>query len=194
MKLKYITLLQTHNPTEFKNWCRLFKGYYRSSNLDLLEVPDQQLYFQACMEPSLFGRIQNKIDDQMTVWEDGGCIDLLLQDFQERWPLFNRRMAFFTSELQQNQDVSAWISVLEELASEAEIESISMEDVMIFRILTGMSNTKIRHELTKLSEPTLKDYKRKVVEMEVARRMESSIDKTRKTIAAVVKGKSGKAG
>ena len=143
--LKPFNLLQTHNPTEFKNWCRLFKGYYRSSNLDLLEVPDQQLYFQACMEPSLFGRIQNKIDDQMTIWEDGGCIDLLLQDFQERWPLFNRRMAFFTSEQQQNQDVSAWISLLEELASEAEIESISMEDVMIFRILTGMSNTKIRH-------------------------------------------------
>ena len=65
---------------------------------------------------------------------------------------------------------------------------------MSFRILTGMSNTKIRHELTKLSEPTLKDYKRKVVKMEVAWQMESSIAKTRKTIAAVVKGKSGKAG
>ena len=77
-------------------------------------------------------------------------------------------MAFFTSKQQANQDVLAWISILEELASEAEIESISMEDVMIFRILTGMSNTKICHELTRIAEPSLKAYKRKVVEMEVA--------------------------
>ena len=49
--LKPFNLLQSHDPTEFKNWCRLFRGYFRSSNLDLLEVPDQQFYFQACMEP-----------------------------------------------------------------------------------------------------------------------------------------------
>ena len=144
------------------------------------------------MEPGLFGRIQNKIDDQMTIWEQGGCVDLLLQDFQERWPLFNRRMAFFTSEQQANQDVSAWISVLEELAGEAEIESISMEDVFIFRILTGMTNTKIRHELNRIPEPSLKAYKKRVEEMELAWRMETSITKTKKTVAAVVKNKVGK--
>ena len=42
--LKPFTLLASHNPTEFKGWGRQFKGYYRSSNMELLEIPDQQLY------------------------------------------------------------------------------------------------------------------------------------------------------
>ena len=186
--LKPFTLLATHNPTEFKCWGRQFRGYYRSSNMDLLEVSDQQLYFQSCVEPILWRRIQGKIDETTQIFEDEGCMTLLFNDFNERWPLFNRRMAFFTSEQAQGQDLSAWISQLEELADEAEIEDIKMEDVLLFRILTGTTNMKFRGELTKLPAPTLKDYKRKVTDLEIARRMESSIDKSKgKAMAGQVK-------
>ena len=188
--LKPFTLSPSHTPIEFKNWARQFKGYYRSSNLDTLELPDQQLYLQSCIEPILFARIQNKIDDTTVIFDNGGCIDLLIEDFDERWPLFNRRMAFFSSEQGPNQDLSAWVSELEELADGADLETITMEDILIFRILGGSTNLKIRHELTKISVPTLKDYKKKIVEMEVSRRMELSIDKSKRAKAAVVKGKS----
>ena len=51
--LKPFTLLTTHNPTEFNGWGRQFRGYCRSSNMELLEVPDQQLYLQSCIEPQI---------------------------------------------------------------------------------------------------------------------------------------------
>ena len=187
--LKPFTLLASHNPTEFKCWVRQFRGYYRSSNMELLEVPDQQLYLQSCVEPQLYGRVQNRMDDATAIWGAGGCMEFLEEDFKERWPLFNRRMAFFTSEQGQGQDLSAWICHLEELADEAEIEDIKMADILLFRILTGTVNLKFRGELTKLPNPTLADYKRKVVDLEVARRMENSIDKNKKAIAAAVKQK-----
>ena len=97
-------------------------------------------------------------------------------------------MAFFASEQGHGEDLSAWIATLEELADEAELEDIRMEDILVFRILTGTTNMKFRNELTKLSEPTLRDYKRKVVDLEIAKRMEVSIDKNRsKAVAGQVK-------
>ena len=60
---------------------------------------------------------------------------LLVEDFQERWPLFTRRMAFFASEQAPGQEMSVWVSELESLAEQAEIEAITMEDILIFRIL-----------------------------------------------------------
>ena len=130
--LKPFTLLTTHNPTEFKGWGRQFRGYYRSSNMELLEIPDQQLYLQSCIKPQIFSKISGRITDTTEIFGVGSCMELLMDDFQERWPLFNRRMAFFTYEQAPGQDLSAWVSVLEELASEAEIEDITMEDILIF--------------------------------------------------------------
>ena len=45
--LKPFTLLPTHNPTEFKHWQKLYRAYYRTSNMELLEHEDQQVYIQA---------------------------------------------------------------------------------------------------------------------------------------------------
>ena len=175
--LKPFTLLPSHNPTEFKSWARLFKGFYRSSNLELLEKADQQLYLQSCLDPNIWARVEGKVDDDTPIFDDAGttgCLSVLIDDFQERWPLFNHRMAFFTSEQGQGQDMSTWVSELEQLAEQAEIEDITLEDILIFRILGGATNFRIREELAKLSEPTLKDYKKKIVEMEVSKRMVGS--------------------
>ena len=50
---------------------------------------------------------------------------------------------------------------------------------------------KFHGELTKLPDPLLKDYKQKVTDLETARRMESSIDKSKgKAMAGQVKGQS----
>ena len=174
--LKPFTLLATHNPTEFKNWGRQFKAYYRSSHMETLEVPDQQIYLQSCLEPKLHSKIFNKMDDTTPIFNAGGCIELLQEDFEQRWPLFNRRLAFFRSAQQPGQDVSAWVGELQELAEEADIPELRAEDTILFRILCGIHNQKIRHELTKIQKPTLKDYTDKITEMEVSRRMESSLD------------------
>ena len=104
-------------------------------------------------------------------------MNYLLQDLLERWPLFNRRLAFFRSEHGQGKEVSAWLSKLEELSIDAEISALSTEEVMIFHSLCGISNTKIRHELKKLKEPSLKEIKQKVIELEVSKRMKVSLDK-----------------
>ena len=190
--LKPFTLLATHNPTEFKNWARQFKAYYRSSNMDVLEVPDQQIYLQSCIEPTLFAKISGKLDDTTEMFGiDDGCLALLVKDFEERWPIFNRRLAFFRSAQQSGQETSTWFNELEELSLEADISELTTEEILVFRILCGMSNHKIRHELTKMKTPTLKDYKEKIVEMEISRRMESSLDTTRTAKAAAVKQKSG---
>ena len=97
--LKPEPLLATHNPTEFKQWARQFKAYYRSSNMEILEIPDQQIYLQSCVEAKLFSRIYTKVGDNTPIFDDTGandsCMNYLLQDLQERWPLFNRRLAFF---------------------------------------------------------------------------------------------------
>ena len=114
--------------------------------MDLLEIPDQQLYLQSCIEPVLFQKILNKIDDTTEIYGDDGCIQMLVTDFDQWWPLFNRRMTFFDAEQGPQQNLSSFVDELEELAEEADIEDISLEDVLIFRILGGAHNLKIRNE------------------------------------------------
>ena len=175
--LKPFTLLTTHNPSEFVNWCRQFKAYYRSSNMEVLEYPDQQIYLQSCIEPKLFARIYNKLEDTMTMFGDAGsCIAELLKDFDEQWPLFNRRLSYFRSEQAQGQEVSAWMNELDQLSENADISLLRTEDIQIFRILCGITNAKIRHKLTKIKDPTIKLYREKVTELEVSRQMETSLD------------------
>ena len=115
-------------------------------------------------------------------------MSLLVADFEQRWPLFNKWLAFFHSEQPQGQDVSTWLTELEDLAAEADLPGLKTEEIMIFRILCGMTNQKIRHELTKMTKPTLKEYKDKITELEVSKRMESSLDKKPAAKAAAIKG------
>ena len=86
----------------------------------------------------------------LQVFFGGSCHEFQQEDFGERCPLFNRHMEFFTSEQAPGQELSAWISTLKELSDESEIENMSLQEIIIFRILEGCKNLKFRSELTKL--------------------------------------------
>ena len=144
--LKPFSLLSTHNPTEFRSWVKQFRAYWRTSNMESLEVADQQIYLENCVEPVLYSRIETYVTDTTPIFgADDCCVGLLMKDFEERWPLYTRRLEFFRSSQDVGQEVSTWVCKLKQLAEECELEDLSQDDLLMFRIVAGMKARDIRN-------------------------------------------------
>ena len=131
--LKPFTLLPSHTPADFRHWKKLYKAYFRTSHMEVLDPEDQQVYLQSCVDPSVWGRIHMLVKDDTPAFDDGfrrSLMAMLQEDLLDRYPVFTRRLAFFRCDQQTGEDTTTWVGRLEELSVEAEITNITADEVL----------------------------------------------------------------
>ena len=153
------TLTADATPTEFRSWLKKFKAFFTTSRLDLCSIPEQQAYLSACIDATLEACLASKANETTPVYraEDGddSCIELLAEEFRNRYPLFTRRLQFFRDSQVQGQLCSDWVARLHVLAEEADVGNLNRESILVFRIVSGCTDEKLREKLLQLQEPNL---------------------------------------
>ena len=95
-----------NNPMVFRSWSNQFKSFFNTSRLNLCEVQDQHAYLRTCLDPELEEKITDQLDDTTPVFGAGGCLEIITEKFNERYPLATRRNDFFQLTQQENQRFS----------------------------------------------------------------------------------------
>ena len=186
--LKPFKLTTDHNPIEFRSWCNQFKSFFNTSRLDLIQPADQQAYLRICIEPTLEARIAEKIDDQTEMFGNNSCIEFIEEEFAAKYPLATRRDDYF--KLKQGDSIfSDFSAKLMTLAKEADIESLTTEDVHVHRYISGASDKKLREKFLKLEKPTLEECNRIVRAHERANYSATALDDQNKVKQIKGKGK-----
>ena len=170
--LKPDKLTLENSPVEYKHWSKRFRAFYRTSQLEKLNVMDQREYFNECLDASLAGIMEVKAPDALRVLSEDPtertCLSLLDQIWQDRYPLNVRRHAYFGLRFSGGmQDVQAFVSQLEELASVADIRTMTESNINAYRALSAIQDTELRKLC--FNEPDLTMERFRILAMERVR-------------------------
>ena len=170
--LKPDKLTLENSPIEYKHWMKRFRAFYRTSQLEKHNVADQREYLNECLDASLAGIMEVKAPDTLLVLSNDPaertCLSILDQIWQDRYPLNVRRHEYFGLKFTGGlQDVQAFVSQLEELASVADIRTMTESNINAYRALSAIQDTDLRKMCFK--EPDLTMERFRILAMERAR-------------------------
>ena len=129
--------------------------------MDLCTILDQQAYFCSCLDPALYASIRVGIDDKMPVLAERGspirtCIDVLRAEFRMAYPVLGRRVTWFCRDQKQGESFADFQRYVIEEATECQLDTIDRQELIVLRLLTGVTDKKLAVDLYKLRDPDLK--------------------------------------
>jgi transposase InsO family protein len=173
-------------PIDVTAWKERFGTYFRRSRVDTwTDVGDQHNVLFGCVTNDLATRIRSSSVYRPTrgvLCANPATGDSLMEIidtvFLAEVPLFNRRLEFWSMKQESGQTVDQFVDLLEHRGREAEIAAMARDDMIIFRMLTGVTDEGLIKEWGRLDEPTLADLKRVQRTYLAARRQEKALSGT----------------
>ena len=100
------------------------------------------------------------------------CMELLQEQFLNLYPIFARRLDFFRfNQKQPNQQLfTDWVKDLHKHGDQCQLDQLTVNNIYVFRYLTGISDGKLAQELMKLDNPTYQQLAQTAQKYEVALR------------------------
>ena len=193
--LKPDILSLDNSPLEFRQWKRKFRAFYDGSFLKNSTLAEQQSYVLNFVDADLNGHLLGHVAIDTEVWTDDGLVAILTDLFNARYPLFSRRMDFFRFQRTKGQAVSSFIAKLVQLGTEADLNSLTTDDVLSFRVLSGMNDDTLFEKIDEMSPPPdFKGIMKRVSTYEGTQAAKKSIHQlpTSSTAAKVAQTKGGK--
>ena len=174
--LKPSVLNDDYTPVEMRAWVSQFKAFYSTSNMAQCTVEDQQAYLKICVDLNLYLRLSDKVSPTTEIFGEGGCIDLIKEEFLNKYPLFSRRLDFFRLKKKKEESQMDYIARLKILGEEADLDDLSVDDLYVFRIICECSDSYLRDKYLKIEDPSLDDLMRITRAHEVARAAQKALD------------------
>ena len=114
-----------------------------------------------CLDAGLGKRMLAITDATTPIFDTPGnptksCFALLTEEFHHRFPVTNRRKDFFL-QLQGQQQFTAYIDKLRNMAVEADLSNATVEDLIVVMGIVGCKDDELRGDLQKLEAPKLAD-------------------------------------
>lgn len=164
-------LTREATPTEMKAWARKLKSFFNISMLENATVIDQQAFFFSFLDLDLEITVRQEIDDATPVFGiNGSCMSHLVERFRVTYPLFTCRLDFFKYQQSRGQSFSEFHAILRQKGDEADLQTLKIDDLYVFRIIQGCSDSKLREKFLKLKEPTLEMLVDESTRYEIAKR------------------------
>ena len=148
--LKPEKLLSACTLAEFRAWKTGFELYYSSNGMHYFPVAEQQGYLRSCLELKLQQLLQTKATSATPVLgETDSCMSHLREIFLQNIPLLTRRYNFFCCDQKAGERFSDWNLRLMLEGQEAELGTLTEDDLYALRLVTGTCDTKLREEFLK---------------------------------------------
>ena len=190
---KPVDLTTTTKFPAFKDWKDRFRFYYSTSNMDTLRLLDQLGYLRSCIHETLWTRVEEKMAGLPIFGApgDASCMAVLDEEFRSLQPVFVRQFEFFRTRQEKNQTFSDYLAKLESLSRDAELNTLSPDQIQVFVALSGAQPGKLRTKLAELDKPSLEDIKRVAQQWEIAAQAEKEMKRDEAAHVAVATGGRG---
>ncbi|CAB4046123.1 hypothetical protein COA94_08935 [Paramuricea clavata] len=132
-----------------------YNAYFNSNSMNQFAIKEQQSYLKVLLDDNLKTRLSCKITDSTEIYGENGCIELLKQDFDRRYPIMTRRMDYFQRKQHDGESFTDYLAKLKELGKLADLEKLKMEDLTVYTSMCGTNNKELLDDMLKLEDPTI---------------------------------------
>ena len=172
-----------HNPTELENFIQQFTAYFNASKMERLPIPEAQAFLRQGVATPIWTSIQDEVSDEIPVLENPlrrhevSCMSLIRRQFQIKYPLITRRYEFMTYERAGNMTFTDFFSNLKNMAQAAQMETMTQNDYLIYRIICGINQKEATDKLLSIPQDNfnLEEIKRIAESMEAAKNYKEAI-------------------
>ena len=187
-QLKPPVLTRQHAPDEFRSWIEKLRAFFSSSKIMNSPAWEQRAYLNCCLDITLEQVVRSAVPETALVFNE--CIDALKEEFSIRYPLFTRRLALFRLRQEPGELYSDFRSRSARKALEADLPSLTPDDILMLVQLAGCTDTALRDRLFKLEDPNLLILGKETALYETANTKKKTVDKSDKpaSVAKVSKG------
>lgn len=151
-----------NNPTELRNWISKFWAVFITSNLNNVNLTDQQAYFFAYLDAPLTATMRSVVRNTNPIFGDDSCMWLFQDEFRLKYPLFSHCLNFSWLMQAEGQTIFAYIVDLWAKALEADLADLTNDDIVMFMFVRGCTDVKLRKKLCKLDTQDLATTGRQV--------------------------------
>ena len=159
MTLKPFTLTRDHTPQEFRTWAKQFKQYFESGYISKKPLKFQRAFFDRCLDDNLQSDMADYILPSTDVVGPSGCLKILEDRFKDLYPIFNRRWKYFRATRNPGEDSDAFLTRLVALYKEADVDSLTKHDNLLFVFLAGDKDDEIRRIVSHRESTSLEDLR-----------------------------------
>ena len=176
-----------NTPGELRIWIRKLNAFFTASNLKEASLEEQKAHLAACIDDKLNLRLVEKIDLAMNVLDGAdNCVQIIKKEFSDRYPLFQRRLEYFTMKRKEGELCSDAILRVRAMGDDADLAGITAEDLTIFSSIRIVDDKKLREKLLDIPNPTLRQIDQTVRNFEANVFNEKSMEKSSSASAAAV--------
>lgn len=150
-------------PAEFRSWQTKFETYYTASRLEGYTRSEQHEFVFNNVHTDIEQMVKGEAaySPTLPVFGDTDSVMAVITElYRFILPLFNRRLEFFRYHQASGQTFADYMLKLQKLANEADLSALSVDDLMVYRYITGVEDAKLRSKFLELENPTLQDLKR----------------------------------
>ena len=164
--LKPDTLTKSMKPTEFRHWRLRFEDWHTASSFGATDMKSQIAFLRSVLELE----ISEKVDFTGAA-DIKTALDTVEQQFMKLYPLINRRVEFLTMQQKEGQTMSEHIVNLTKAGQEADVDSMTPEDLKATRIISSCTNKEMRTKLLEMkpavaNKPTVVELEKVVADFE----------------------------
>mgnify|MGYP003320628885 CR=1 FL=1 len=176
ISLKPEVLTKTMKPVEYRSWVKKFKDWYGTSNFNLTTVENQVAYLRSVMEAELVDQVD--LDGATSIDEALARVE---QEFKKTHPLLNRRVTLLTMKQPEGQLMSDYLVAFKQVGKEADVESISPEDLKAVLIISSCTNKELVTKLLEMNptvadKPTVAELEKVINDFEVRKKSEELLN------------------
>ena len=166
--LRPFTLKSDHNSLDYADWKLKFKAFASASSLSNAPLMEQRQYLYNCLDSSLSRELRLRVVDDTGLYEEDGCIEILDDIFERKYPLFTRRVEFHRLTQRKNQSVLDYINTVRRHGDQSEIHNMDADDIYVMRIIQGCADEKVKEQFLRAPDPSLDDLIKIASSMEIA--------------------------
>ena len=117
-----------------------------------MDLDVQQAQLRICLQSDILKWFDNQVKEDTPICGDEGCLDMIQKWFEEKYSLLWRRFDLFTSSQAVGQDWIEWANEIVALGTEAEIEKMKTDDILVMKLITGTKDCQLREKLLEQKE------------------------------------------
>ena len=176
LSLKPETLTRSMKPVEFRSWKKKFQDWYGTSNFDTTSVLNQIAYLRSVMELELIDQVDFDGAADIDV-----ALDRVEKEFMKTHPLLNRRVSFLTLKQPEGQLMSEHLVTFKQSGKEADVDSMSPEDLKATLIISSCTNKELTTKLLELTpavadKPTVAELEKVITDYEARKTSEELLN------------------
>ncbi len=182
-ELKPETLTREATPEEYRVWKERWAAFYEASSLQERSITTQHHFLYAVLDSRLALAIKPMIGPTTPIFKerDGrldSCIGALDEEFERQYPLQVMRFEFFKYRQSSGQSSTEFITKLQAKGEGIDLAALTVDQIYVFRIITGVRDDELRKEFLRMENPTTRDLIKKAREHESIQMFKEKISGT----------------